>query len=41
LGLAIVRDYVEMHRGTVSAIAAAGARFRVILPKQSQPKSAN
>jgi two-component system sensor histidine kinase GlrK len=33
LGLAIVRDYVEMHQGTVSAIGAAGAHFRVVLPK--------
>ena len=35
LGLAIVRDYVEMHQGTVKVIAAAGAHFRVILPKQA------
>ena len=35
LGLAIVRDYVELHQGTVKAIAAAGAHFRVILPKLS------
>ena len=35
LGLAIVRDYVEMHHGTVSSIASIGARFRVMLPKQS------
>lgn len=36
LGLAIVRDYVEMHHGSVKALAAAGAHFRVILPKVSQ-----
>lgn len=33
LGLAIVRDYVEMHQGSVQTVAAAGAHFRVILPK--------
>ena len=33
LGLAIVRDYVELHQGTVKAIAATGAHFRVSLPK--------
>jgi two-component system, NtrC family, sensor histidine kinase GlrK len=33
LGLAIVRDYVEMHHGTVKALGAAGAHFRVVLPK--------
>ncbi|MEO8384417.1 MAG: HAMP domain-containing sensor histidine kinase [Betaproteobacteria bacterium] len=35
LGLAIARDYVELHQGSVKAIDAAGAHFRVILPKQS------
>ena len=38
LGLAIVREYVELHQGSVQALNGSGAHFRVTLPHVGETK---